>query len=102
MELTIFAKKKKAKSGKEFYTYLTTLTRKDGTEDMLEVKFREECGAPKNCPCNIAVEKSDINISKKNITREDTGELIEVRKLWVSAWSEGSPYEDKSLDDYDI
>lgn len=102
MEITIFAKKKKAKNGKEFVTYLTTLQKKDGTEDTMEVKFREEVGEPRNCPCNIEVEKTDINIQKKSVTREDTGELITVKKLWVKAWKPGSPYEDRSLDDYDI
>lgn len=102
MEITIFAKKKKAKNGKEFVTYLTTLQKKDGTKETMEVKFREEVGAPKDCPCNIDVNKTDINIQEKSVTREDTGELIIVKKLWVKEWTPGSPYEDRSLDDYDI
>ena len=102
MEITVFAKKKKTKTGKDFFTYLTTLTRKDGEEEMIEVKFREECGAPKSFPVNLVIEKKDANISKKNITREDNGEMFEKKTLWVSAWEEGEPYEDTSLDEYDV
>lgn len=102
MKITVYAKRKKTKTGKEFFTYLTTLTKKDGTEEMLEVKFREECGAPKNCPCNIVVNKEDANISKQTITREDNGEVYEVKKLWITSWSSGEPYVDTSLDEYDV
>ena len=102
MEISVFAKKKQTKTGKVFYTYLTTLKKKDGTDDRIEVKFREDCGVPDHFPINIEVEKKDINISKKMKNREDTGEVFEIRTLWVSQWREGSPYVDTSLDDYDI
>lgn len=104
MQITVFAKKKSTKEGKIFYTYLTTLTKKDGTEEMIEVKFREDCGAPKaeNCPMNVICDKADANISKKMITREDTGELYECKTLWISAWSEGDAYIDTSLDEYEL
>lgn len=103
MEITVFAKKKKTKTGKEFFTYLTTLTKKDtGEEEMIEVKFREECGVPKNCPVNLVIERSDANISKKTVIREDNGEAFERKTLWVSAWKEGEPYVDTSLDEYDL
>ena len=104
MEIAIFAKKKHTKEGKIFYSYLTTLTKKDGSEEMMTVKFTEDAGAPKpeNCPINIIVEKTDCNISKKTIKREDNGELYERKTLWVSSYKEGSPYVDTSLDEYDI
>lgn len=102
MEITVFAKKKKTKTGKEFFTYLTTLTKKNGEEEMIEVKFRDECGAPKKCPVNLVIEKSDANISKKTVIREDNGEAFVRKTLWVSAWKEGEPYVDTSLDEYDI
>lgn len=102
MEITVFAKKKKTKTGKDFFTYLTTLTKKDGEEEMIEVKFREECGVPKSCPVNLIIEKSDANISKKTVIREDNGEAFVRKTLWVSAWKEGEPYVDTSLDEYDL
>ena len=90
MEITVFAKKKQTKTGKVFFTYLTTLKKKDGTEDKMEVKFREEAGIPDSFPCNLV------------INREDTGEVFETRTLWVTKWTQGTPYIDTSLDDYDI
>ena len=102
MVITVFAKKKKTKQGKDFFTYLTTLTKKDGTEEMIEVKFREECGTPKSFPVNLVIDKSDANISKKTVTREDNGELYERKTFWVTAWTEGEPYVDTSLDEYDL
>ena len=61
MQVTIFAKKRNTKEGKVFYTYLTKLTKKDGTEVTASVKFRDECGSPKpdHCPCNNLLEKED-------------------------------------------
>ena len=102
MEIAIFAKKKQTKTGKAFVTYLTTLTKKDGSTEKMRVKFRHDAGEPENCPVNIVVEKSDINIDKKMLTREDTGEIFESKTLWVSKWTYGKPYVDTSLDEYDI
>lgn len=104
MELTIFAKKRNTKEGKTFYSYISTLTKKDGTSQTVGVKFRDECGEPKpdNCPCNIVVEKRDANLSRKDFIREDTGEVAESLTLWVKDWKTGSAYVDTSLDDYDF
>lgn len=102
MEITVFAKKKQTKTGKVFYTYLTTLMKKDGTEDKMEVKFREEAGIPDSFPCNLVINREDCNVSKKLKNREDTGEVFETRTLWVTKWTQGTPYIDTSLDDYDI
>lgn len=107
MKVTIFAQKKKTKEGKEFFTYLATLTKKDGSEDKVEAKFREECGAPdpKKCPLIIEVDKSDANISeKKEKYTDEVGEEKEVtrRRLWISAYSESEEkFIDSSLDDYE-
>ena len=100
MKVTIFAQKKKTKEGREFFTYLATLTKKDGSEDKVEAKFREECGAPdpKKCPLIIEVDKSDANISeKKEKYTDEVGEEKEVtrRRLWISAYSES---EEKFID----
>lgn len=104
MEITVFAKKRKAYNGEEFYSYLTRLPRKDGTEITMSVRFRDECGSPKpdKCPMNVIIEKTDANISTKTYVREDTGEMATSYTMWVSAWKEGSPYVDHSLDEFDV
>lgn len=103
MEIAIFAKRCTGENTK-FYRYLTTLTKKDGTKQTMAVKFRDECGQPKpeKCPMNIIVDKKNANIATKQFEREDTGEIGTGYTLWVSAWKEGSPFVDTSLDEYDI
>ena len=107
MNVVIFSQKKKTKENREFYAYLATLTKKDGSEDKLEAKFREECGAPdpKKCPIIIEVDKSDVNISAKNEKYVDeVGEEKEItrRRLWISKWSESDEkFVDHSMDDYE-
>ena len=107
MKVVIFSQKKKTKEGREFNTYLATLTNKDGEEVKIEAKFREECGAPdpKKCPIILEVEKSAANISKKKeIYKDELGEDKEVirRRLWISRWSESDEkFVDHSMDDFE-
>ena len=111
MEITLFAKKRTTKEGKTFYNFLSTLTRKDGTELLCTVKFRDDCGLPKPeaCPMNILVDKKDCNLSTRKFTREvtdqSTGELVQEQgqsyTLWVSKWAPGSAYVDHSMDDFE-
>lgn len=103
MEITIFAKKRTTKEGKTFYSYISTLNRKDGTKQTVSVKFRDECGSPKpeKCPLNIKFEKMDANLSTNDFIRDDTGEVAKSFTLWISAWEQGAPYIDKSLDDFE-
>lgn len=104
MQLTVFAKKKTTKEGKPFNTYFAKMTKKDGEEITTEVKFREECGAPKEFPCNVIVDKKDANFVEKPVTYHDEKDDIDKdairRQLWVSAWKDGEPYVDHSLDDF--
>ena len=102
--ITIFSKKRKTKDGKEFNTFITRLTKKDGTTSVVNVRFPDE-NKPNvaDCPCNIEVAKDKMNLSIRTLTDEETGELIESRNLWVKAWSKSDvPYTDTSLDDFDI
>lgn len=103
MEITIYAKKRNSADGKTFYSYLSTLIRKDGTKLTVSVKFREGAGNPKPelCPMNIKFDKCNANLATKEFTREDTGEVATSNTLWVSAWELGSPFEDHSLDDFE-
>ena len=103
MEITIYAKKRTTAEGKTFYSYLSTLTRKDGGKQTVSVKFRDDAGNPKpeHCPMNIKFEKGWANMSTSEFTREDTGEIGTSFTLWVSRWEQGTPFVDHSLDDYE-
>ena len=102
MQITIFSKKRQAKDGRTFWSYLSTLTKKDGEKVTVSVKFREECGAPKpeNCPCNIVFDKHEGNLSERSFMREDTGEMFTAYTLWLSGWRPGEEYVDHSLDEF--
>lgn len=103
MEIAIFAKKRTTKEGKPFTSYISTLTRKDGSQISVAVKFRDAAGnpEPKACPMNITFPKTAANLSSKSFVRADTGEVATAYTLWVSAWEPGSPYVDNSLDDFE-
>ena len=103
MELTIFAKKRTTADGKSFVYYLTRLNRKDGEQDTVQVRFKEDCGAPKleECPTNIEVKKEDVNLVKKDFVKAD-GSTGVSRTMWVANWKQGKPYVDHSLDDYEF
>ena len=103
MEITIYAKKRTTAEGKSFFSYLSTLTRKDGTKQTVSVKFRDECGNPKpeNCPMNVKFDKGNANMTTREFVREDTGEVGTSYTLWVSAWEPGTPFVDHSLDDFE-
>ena len=108
MLLNIFAKKRNTKDGKVFYNYLTILTKKDGEQETVQVKFRDDCGQPNgsDCPRTIEVKKENANLVKKVITvpgKEGQPEKeVEERKLWVSEWEDRGAYIDHSLDDYEF
>lgn len=109
MELTIYARKREA-NGKKFFLYSTTLKKKDGTEERVSVKFREDCGSPdgKKCPMNIVVSHADMNLARGPRLNRDTneyvtdnnGEVVIFTTLWITKWKEGSKFVDHSLDDY--
>lgn len=103
MEITIYAKKRTTTEGKSFYSYLSTLTRKDGTKQTVSVKFRDECGNPKpeNCPMNVKFDKINANMATREFVRDDTGEVGTSYTLWVAAWEPGTPFVDHSLDDFE-
>lgn len=102
MEITIYAKRRTSNEGKTFYSYLSTLTRKDGTTQTVSVKFRDEAGNPKpeNCPMNIKFDRGAANLATREFVREDTGEIGLSYTLWVSCWEQGTPFVDHSLDDF--
>ena len=101
--ITIFAKKRTTKEGREFTSYLTRLTRKDGSEQTMTAKFKEDDGPRiEDCPLNIEVDKSDMNISKKKYEQEDGTESVGYT-LWIKAWSESEEqWLDASLDEFEF
>lgn len=103
MFLTIFAKKRMNKENKSFYTYLTQLKKKESDESVtVQVKFPDDIKPnPLECPMNIDVEKKNANLQEKKVNT-DGGEIVS-RTLWVKDYNVSeNPYEDSSLDDYDI
>lgn len=114
LTLTIFAKKRKAKDGREFLTYLTTLP----NDEKVKVKFRQECGIPKEFPCNIDLVQTGCNLSTEKFTRtvednkidEATGEVLGTERvqetgtakvLWISAWAySAEEYRDTTMDEF--
>lgn len=103
MFLTIFAKKRTSKENKSFYTYLTQLKKKDCDENVtVQVKFPDDFKPnPLECPMNIEVEKKHANLQEKKVNT-DGGEIIS-RTLWVKEYKVSeNPYEDSTLDEYDI
>ena len=103
--IAIFAKKRKSKEGREFYTYLTTLTKKDGTTETVGVSFSGGVAIPKpeECPMNIDVEKSDMNMAVKTIEDDESGESFTRKTLWIKNWKKSAtPYVDTSMDDYEV
>lgn len=103
MEITIYAKKRTTSEGKSFYSYLSNLTRKDGTKQTVSVRFRDDCVNPKpeNCPMNIKFDKSNANLATRKFVRFESGEVGTSYTLWVSAWEPGTPFVDHSLDDFE-
>lgn len=103
MKVNIFGKKMTTKDGKKtFFTYFTTLTKKDGSECRCKVKFREVAGSPKNLPCSIEFDRKDANLSDEYYKSEIDGVEIEKssKVLWVSKFKE-CEYVDKSLDEFE-
>lgn len=102
MELAIFAKRVVKNDGKIFYRYISQLSRKSTGEAVsVTVKFRDNKEPnPELCPMNIIVDKCNANLSERHYSSEDGTEGVG-HTLWVSAWEQGAPYVDHSLDDFE-
>ena len=103
MKINVFGKKRTTEDGKKFYTYLTKLSKKDGTEVTTQVKFREECGNPKKVPCTIEFDKKNANYSETDdyyIDENDVEVPFVRRELWITNYTE-SDYIDTSMDDFE-
>lgn len=100
MKIEVFGKKRQTKEGKSFMSYFATI--KKGEQPLtVNVKFREECGNPKKCPCVVEFDKKNANLSTKERSyKNDADEDVTVieNTLWISSYTE-SEYIDTSLDD---
>lgn len=103
MKINVFGKKMTSAEGRSFYNYFGTLTKKDGSEESVTIKFREEVGNPKNVPCTIEFDKKGANLSTRKYEKEtETGiEVVEGKVLWISAQYKETEFVDNSLDDYE-
>ena len=106
MQVAVFSRKGTTKDGRTFYTYFGKLNKKDGTDVTVNIKFREACGSPEGtrCPMNIVFEKTDANFVEKQETYTDKDGIekeVTKKTLWISKWSEGEPYVDNSMDDFE-
>lgn len=103
MEISIFAKNRKTREGRSFTVYLSSLTKKDGTQVPCSVKFNATCQPPKpeSCPLNIIVDKEHCNVSKRRYLNESTGEIMESYTLWVNQYAAGGEYVDHSMDEFE-
>lgn len=114
LTLTIFAKKRKTKDGRDFKTYFTTLP----NGEKVKAKFRRECGEPGQFPCNIDLTQDGCNLSTEEYNRKvvdnkvdpATGEVVgteiaeeitQAKVLWISAWAySAEEYRDSSMDEF--
>ena len=103
MEITIYTKKKTTREGRPYHVFLSTLPRKDGTEVIVEVKFRRDVQPPKpeDCPMNIEIDRAVASVSKRPYTAKDGTQAV-AYTMWVGEWTRGSEYVDTSLDEFDI
>ena len=103
MEITIYAKKRQTRDGKKsFFSYLTTLKKKDGSPCTCAVKFATpaENPDPLSCPLNIVIKKEYCNMVVEPYTNDKTGEVRDSYRLWIKDYSIGSPYVDHSMDEF--
>ena len=102
MKITVFAKQATSKEGRNFYNYFGKLTKVDGSEVTVNLKFKKTAGEPDGakCPMNIVVDKTNANyVEKEETYTKDDEEKVALKKtLWINAWTEGEAYRDESLD----
>lgn len=103
MKITVYAKKRQTEDGRTFYTFLTTIRKKDGTDLTSRVVFGEDAKPlkPDACPCNIEFDKINANMSYKSYTDKD-GNKQKSATLWIKEYTPSKDvYVDHSLDDFE-
>lgn len=106
MKTTVFAKVRTTAEGKKITNFLCRLKKKDGTEESVQMKLKNECPVTlraEQCPCIIEVDKENASLQVKHYTDNTTGELKESRVLWVTDFRfSDEVWRDTSLDEYEV
>lgn len=104
MKTTVFAKKVKTNDGKSFFTFVTSLPKKDGTSQYMKVMYS---GKDKNksfdsdsCPVVIEFDRKNANISTTIYTTKE-GDKRNCYTLWIQDYKvSDEKFVDHSLDDF--
>lgn len=104
MKTTVFAKKVKTNDGKSFFTFVTSLKKKDGTKQYMKVMYSGDDKNKKfdseDCPVVIEFDRDKANISTTTYTTKD-GEERKSYTLWLKDYTVSEEkYVDHSLDDF--
>lgn len=104
MKTTVFAKRIKTKSGKSFIVFVTSLERKDGTKQYMQVMYsgkdRNKAFDSDVCPLVIEFNREDANVSAKTYT-DRFGEERKSYTLWLKDYKVvDEKFLDHSLDDF--
>ena len=104
MKTTVFAKKVKTNDGKSFFTFVTSLDKKDGSKQYMNVMYSGDDKNKKfdseDCPVVIEFDKNRANVSCKSGTTKD-GKEWKHYTLWLKDYTVSEEkYVDHSLDDF--
>lgn len=104
MKTTVFAKKVKTNDGKSFFTYVTSLEKKDGSKQYMKVMYsgkdKNKSFDPETCPVVIEFDRDKANISTTSGTTKD-GKEWKRYTLWLKDYTVSEEkFVDHSLDDF--
>ena len=104
MKTTVFAKKVKMNDGKTFFTFVTSLEKKDGSKQYMNVMYSGDDKNKKfdseDCPLVIEFDKANANISSTTYTSKE-GEERKRYTLWLKDYTVSEEkYVDHSLDEF--
>lgn len=104
MKTTVFAKKVKTNDGKSFFTFVTSLEKKDGSKQYMKVMYSGDDKNKKfdseDCPVVIEFDRNNANISTTAYTTKD-GEERKQYTLWLKDYTVSEEkFVDHSLDDF--
>lgn len=104
MKTTVFAKKVKTNDGKSFFTFVTSLEKKDGSKQYMNVMYSGDDKNKKfdseDCPVVIKFDRNNANISTTTYTTKD-GEERKRYTLWLKDYTVSEEkFVDHSLDEF--
>ena len=104
MKTTVFAKKVKTNNGKTFFTFVTSMEKKDGSKQYMNVMYsgddKNKKFDPEDCPVVIEFDKANANVGSTTYTTKE-GEERKRYTLWLKDYTVSEEkYVDHSLDDF--